>query len=137
MNNKILVTATMATAMLLASVPAFAHHSFAAEYDATKSVTLQGTVTKVEWANPHIWIYLDAKDESGAAGKWQCEGGAPNSLTRQGWNRNSLKVGDAISVDGYRSKDGTATCNARTVKGADGKKFFAGSADDGAPGSKK
>jgi hypothetical protein len=137
MNNKFLVMATMAAALLLASVPAMAHHSFAAEYDATKSVTLQGTVTKVEWMNPHIWVYLDAKDDSGATAKWQCEGGAPNALTRQGWTRTSLKTGDQVTVEGFRSKDGSTTCNARTVKGADGKKYFAGSNDDGAPGSKK
>lgn len=133
MNNKILVTATMAAALLLASVPALAHHSFAAEYDASKPVKLEGTVTKVEWANPHMWFYLDAKDETGATGKWQCEGGAPNALTRQGWNRNSLKPGDQITVEGFRAKDGTNTCNSRSVMTAEGKKLFAGSADDGAP----
>ena len=136
MKNTSLTIAAMA-ALILTSVPALAHHPVAAEYDANKHLLLKGTVTKVEWMNPHIWIYLDAKDETGKQATWQCEGGAPNALTRQGWTRNSLKPGDQITVEGFRSKDGTSTCNSRSVVGADGKKLFAGSADDGAPGTKK
>jgi hypothetical protein len=80
--------------------------------------------------NPHIYIHLDAKDENGKAGSWACEGGNPSSLLRMGWKRNSLKAGDQISIDGYRAKDGTNTCNARSVKLADGTKLFAGSSAD-------
>jgi hypothetical protein len=116
-----------------ATLPLSAHHSFAAEFDATKAVSLQGTVTKLDWMNPHIWIYLDTKDESGTVAHWQCEGGPPNTLTRNGWSRDSLKVGDQATIDGFRSKDGTNTCNARSVKLPNGRNVFAGSADDGAP----
>ena len=115
------------------ALPILAHHSFAAEYDDKKPVTLQGTITKVEWINPHIWVYLDAKDASGKAAKWQCEGGAPNSLTRNGWNKNSLKVGDAVTIDGYLAKDGSNSCNSRTIVLPDGRSVFAGSTEDGGP----
>jgi hypothetical protein len=119
------------------AAPLLAHHSFAAEYDAAKQVKLKGVVAKVEWSNPHIWFYIDVKDDAGQTVRWQCEGGAPNSLVRQGWTRNSLKEGDQVDVQGYLAKDGTNTANARTVTLADGKRVFAGSADDGGPGTKK
>jgi hypothetical protein len=119
--------------VLAATLPLVAHHSFAAEFDATKSVTLQGVVTKLDWTNPHIWVYLDTKDESGAVAHWQCEGGPPNTLTRNGWSKDSLKIGDQVTVDGFRAKDGTNTCNARSVKLPSGKSVFAGSAEDGGP----
>src|ERR1700722_4343282 len=119
--------------LLAAALPLLAHHSFAAEFDATKAVTLQGAVTKLDWMNPHIWIYLDSKDDAGAVAHWQCEGGPPNTLTRNGWTRDSLKIGDQVTVEGFRSKDGTNTCNARSVKLPSGKSVVAGSADDGAP----
>ena len=119
--------------LLAAALPLVAHHSFAAEFDATKSVALQGAVTKLDWMNPHIWIYLDTKDDSGAVAHWQCEGGPPNTLTRNGWSRDSLKVGDQVTIEGFRSKDGSNTCNARSVKLPSGKSVFAGSAEDGGP----
>jgi Family of unknown function (DUF6152) len=107
--------------------PVVAHHSFAAEFDANKMVSLEGAVTKLEWANPHIWIYLDVKDDHGVVQAWQCEGGPPNTLTRNGWSPNSLKLGDKITIDGALAKDGSKTCNARMVKLADGRTVFAGS----------
>jgi hypothetical protein len=119
--------------LLAATLPLVAHHSFAAEFDSAKPVSLQGVVTKLDWMNPHIWIYLDTKDDSGTVAHWQCEGGPPNTLTRNGWSKDSLKIGDQLSIEGFRSKDGTNTCNARSVKLPSGKSVFAGSAEDGGP----
>ena len=107
--------------------PVPAHHSFAAEFDATKSVTLKGVVTKIEWANPHIWVYLDVTGERGAVQPWQCEGGPPNTLVRNGWSRDSLKPGQQVTIEGWLAKDGSKTCNAKEVTLADGRKVFAGS----------
>ena len=120
--------------LILAAAPAFAHHSFAAEFDDKKSVALSGTVTRLDWMNPHIWVYLDVKDDKGEVTKWQCEGGAPNSLARNGWTRNALKPGDQVNIDGVMAKDGSHTCNARSVKLPDGRRVFAGAAEDGGPG---
>ena len=110
-----------------------AHHSFAAEFDANKPVTLHGTVTRVEWGNPHIWVYLEVKDEHGVVQPWQCEGGAPNTLTRNGWSKDSLKANSPITIDGFLAKDGSKTCNLRTVKLPDGRSVFAGSSAPDAP----
>jgi hypothetical protein len=118
----------MAGLSLAAGAPVFAHHSFSAVFDADKKVSVSGTVTKLEWANPHIWVYFDVKEANGSITSWQCEGGPPNSLVRQGWNKNSLKTGDVISVDGSRAKDGSNTCSISSVKAADGKRLFAGQA---------
>jgi len=123
----------LAVALGLAAVPAVAHHSFAAEYDNKKSVDLTGTVTKVEWMNPHARFYLDVKDDSGKVTNWEFELGSPNGLMRRGWTRNSLKQGDTVSVTGYHAKDGSNLGNAREVSLADGRKVFAGSTDDGGP----
>lgn len=108
-----------------AVLPVRAHHAFAAEFDMTKPLTLTGTVTKLEWMNPHIWLYLDVKADA-AVHNWQCEGGAPNTLTRNGWSKESLKSGDQVYVEGFQARDGTKTCNMRVVKLPDGRTVFAG-----------
>jgi hypothetical protein len=127
--------AVFAMGALSAAIPMFAHHSFSAEFDNSKPVTLKGTVTKVDWLNPHIWIYMDVKDDkTGAVASWQCEGGAPNALTRSGWTKNDLKKGDAVTVNGTLAKDASKTCNASSVVFADGRRVFAGSSNpDAAP----
>jgi hypothetical protein len=102
-------------ALLLATVSAYAHHSFTAEFDASKPVTLTGTVTKVEWMNPHTWFYVDVKEEGGKVSNWGFELGSPNSLVRNGWSRNSLKVGDVVTVEASRSRNGSTIGNAKTV----------------------
>ena len=104
-----------AVAMLVAGRPALAHHSFAAEFDAEKPVALSGTVTKIEWTNPHAYFYIDVKDASGKVTNWGMEMGSPNGLMRQGWSRTSLKVGDQVSIEGSQAKDGSKVANARSV----------------------
>jgi hypothetical protein len=132
MNNKSMVFLS-GILLALGALPAAAHHSFAAEYDSNKPVTLKGSVTKMEWQNPHARFYVDVTDETGKVTNWELELGSPNGLMRRGWTRNSLKPGDTVTVEGYLAKDGSKLANARNVTLGDGRKIFAGSSDDGGP----
>src|SRR5215831_10150084 len=128
----------IAFCVLLTASSAFAHHSFAAEYDSNKQVTVKGTVQKVSWVNPHAYVFIDVKDESGKVTSWAFESLSPNALARQGWTRNSLKVGEAVTVEGYMAKDGkpladgSIHANSRLITTADGRKVFVGSSADDA-----
>jgi len=116
---------------LASPVPALAHHSFAAQYDADKPVTLTGTVTKVEWTNPHARFYIDVKDSAGKVVNWNLELASPNYLKRAGWSSSSLKEGDEVTVEGSLARSGANMANARTVTFPDGTRVFARSAQDG------
>ena len=133
MRMKLLSVAAAGLLVAAATAPAIAHHSFAAEFDAAKPVKLEGTVTKMDWINPHSWIHIDVTTPSGEVQKWMVEGGAPNALLRRGWNKKSLTEGTAIIVEGYRAKDGTNRANGRDIVFPDGKKLFVGSSGTGAP----
>jgi hypothetical protein len=111
---------------LLLSAPLFAHHSFGAEYDDTKPVTVTGVVTKLDWENPHIHFYLDVKDDAGNVVHWKFEGFPPNMLIRQGWRRETMKEGDIVSVYGWRARDGSNFAHSREVTWADGSKKTSG-----------
>lgn len=126
---------TTSFGLLLAVAPALAHHSFAAEYDQNKTVKVTGTVSKVEWTNPHSHMYIDAKDDKGVITNWNFEFGSPNNLFRGGWSRNTVKAGDQITVEGYMAKDGAHMAQTRLVTLSDGRKLpgFGGGDAGGGP----
>ena len=127
------ILAGAALVAAFASAWVIAHHSFAAEFDAKRPVKLRGTVTKMEWINPHSWIHIDVKTADGKVEKWMVEGGAPNALLRRGWNKRSLPEGTEILVEGFQAKDGSPRANGRDITFPDGKKLFVGSSGTGAP----
>ncbi len=130
------VVATTCSALLLAAAarPAAAHHSFAAEFDSDQPVTLQGTITRMEWINPHTWMHIDVKNEDGTTTPWMIEGGTPNTLFRRGFNRNSVAVGTEITIHGFRARNGANRANGRDLILPDGSRLFMGSRGTGAPG---
>lgn len=117
------------------SVPAWAHHSFAAEFDGSHAMRLTGTITRIEWTNPHSYFYIDVKDAKGAVVNWGCEGAGPGALTRRGWGKGDVKLGDTLIVDGYPAKDGSHIIDARRVTLPDGRIISGGSQGDGGPAS--
>ena len=128
----IALCAVLAVLMTMAA-PVSAHHAFAAEFDANRPIKLKGTVTKMEWINPHTWIHIDVKRPNGTVERWAIEGGPPNALFRRGFNRDSRPAGIEIVVEGFQAKDGSRKGNGRDVTFADGRRLFLGSSGTGAP----
>jgi len=135
--KNLFVVVAGAALLVATAVPVIAHHSFAAEFDANKPVTLKGKVVKTEWVNPHIWIHIDVPGQDGKVDNWVVEGGAPNALLRRGWRKNSLPFGIEITVEGFQAKDGAFRANGRDITFPDGTKLFVGSTGTGAPEEKK
>jgi hypothetical protein len=134
MRTKVVVAVVgLAFSMAVTAVSLSAHHAFAAEFDANKPLTLKGTVTKMEWTNPHVWVHMDVKTPSGSVENWAFEAGTPNVLFRRGFTRKSLMPGTVVVIDGYQAKDGTHRANGRDITFEDGSKLFMGSSGTGAP----
>ena len=131
---KVQICMGLACLILGVTAPLLAHHSFAAEFDATKAVRLTGTLTKIEWTNPHSYFYIDVKNEKGVVENWACEGAPPGAFSRRGFKKGDLKVGDTLVVDGYRAKDGSRLMDARQVTLPDGRNIYGGTPGDGGPG---
>jgi Family of unknown function (DUF6152) len=131
--RKSLVTLVIVGGVAAASSPLRAHHAFAAEFDARRPVSFKGTVSKVEWVNPHVWIHVDVKKPDGTKEAWAIEGGTPNVLFRRGVTKQSLKAGVEVAIDGYQAKDGTHRANGRDLTLTSGQKLFLGSSGTGAP----
>ena len=129
--RKTLAILIAVVALLAAAVPVWAHHAFAAEFDANKPVKMRGTVTKMDWINPHAWIHIDVKGTDGKVTPWMVEAAAPNALLRRGWTKQSLLPGTEILVEGYQAKDGANRANGSIITFTDGKKLFVGSSGDG------
>ena len=131
------MTAALLLVLAVAAAPVSAHHAFAAEFDSKKPIKLRGTVTKMEWINPHAWIHVDAKKADGTVEEWMIEAGTPNTLLRRGFTRDSLKPGTEIVVDGYQSKDGSLRANGRDLTLPNGQTLFLGSSSPDAPYNEK
>src|SRR5215813_11225271 len=129
--RRTLMVVFAAVVLLAVTVPVWAHHAFAAEFDADKPIKFKGTVTKMEWINPHAWVHIDVKGEDGKVTAWMIEAAAPNALLRRGWTKNSLLAGTEILVEGYQAKDGANRANGSVITFTDGRKLFVGSSGDG------
>jgi hypothetical protein len=116
------------------SAPLLAHHAFSSEFDANKPIKIKGTISRIEWINPHTWVHVDVKEADGKVTKWMIEGGSPNALIRRGVTSQLLKVGMEVSIDGYQAKDGSNRANGRDITLSDGRKLSVGSSGTGAPG---
>ena len=128
-----LLVGLAAVGLALAAAPLYAHHAFSSEFDADKPLNLAGTVSKVEWVNPHAWIHIEVKKSDGQVEEWMIEGGTPNTLMRRGVSRDTLKIGTEVRISGYQAKDGSNRANGRDITYPDGRKLFLGSTGTGAP----
>lgn len=130
-----MTTLLFLAAAICVAVPAWAHHSFAAEFDGSHAMRLTGTITRIEWTNPHSYFYIDVKDDKGNVVNWGCEGAGPGALSRRGWSKGDVKLGDTLIVDGYPAKDGSHIIDARRVTLPDGRIISGGTQGDGGPAS--